>query len=124
MRVKHTARKSSGPITPRKGSTSTPSTSAAAQTTPIRKRKGGTSDSRATPGTAGRSGKKRHRFRAGTVALREIRKLQKSVELLIPAAPFIRTGYLVHFFSRSSNMCSSDSMLMGSEFHLGERNYL
>lgn len=91
MRVKHTARKSSGPATPRKVSTSTPSTSAAAQTTSTRKRKAGTYDSQATSGSAGRLGKKRQRFRAGTVALREIRKLQKSVKLLIPAAPFIRT---------------------------------
>lgn len=34
--------------------------------------------------------KKRHRFRPGTVALREIRKYQKSVELLIRKAPFQR----------------------------------
>ncbi|KAK6918259.1 Histone H2A/H2B/H3 [Dillenia turbinata] len=35
--------------------------------------------------------RKPHRYRPGTVALREIRHFQKSVELLIPAAPFIRT---------------------------------
>lgn len=34
--------------------------------------------------------KKPHRFRPGTVALREIRRLQKSTELLIPRAAFIR----------------------------------
>jgi histone H3/H4 len=34
--------------------------------------------------------KKPHRFRPGTVALREIRRLQKSTELLIPRASFIR----------------------------------
>ncbi|KAM0875520.1 hypothetical protein ACQ4PT_036742 [Festuca glaucescens] len=34
--------------------------------------------------------KKPHRFRPGTVALREIRKYQKSTELLIPFAPFVR----------------------------------
>ena len=32
--------------------------------------------------------KKPHRFRAGTVALREIRKFQKSTELLIRKLPF------------------------------------
>ncbi|KAE8670851.1 histone H3.2 [Hibiscus syriacus] len=32
--------------------------------------------------------KKPHRFRAGTVALREIRKYQKSIELLIRKLPF------------------------------------
>lgn len=34
--------------------------------------------------------KKPHRFRAGTVALREIRKFQKSFDLLLPKAPFRR----------------------------------
>ena len=34
--------------------------------------------------------KKPHRFRAGTVALREIRKFQKSTELLIRKLPFAR----------------------------------
>jgi histone H3 len=34
--------------------------------------------------------KKPHRFRPGTVALREIRKYQRSVDLLIPKAPFTR----------------------------------
>lgn len=33
---------------------------------------------------------RRRRFRSGTVALREIRKLQKSTELLIAKAPFQR----------------------------------
>ncbi|KAJ1686719.1 hypothetical protein LUZ63_018109 [Rhynchospora breviuscula] len=37
------------------------------------------------------SGKtKKHRYRPGTVALREIRKFQKTTHLLIPAAPFAR----------------------------------
>ena len=34
--------------------------------------------------------KKPHRFRPGTVALREIRRYQKSTELLIRKAPFSR----------------------------------
>lgn len=34
--------------------------------------------------------KKKRRFRPGTVALREIRKYQKSTDLLISKAPFIR----------------------------------
>jgi hypothetical protein len=34
--------------------------------------------------------KKAHRFRPGTVALREIRKLQRSTDLLIPKLPFQR----------------------------------
>lgn len=42
--------------------------------------------------TAAESGPKRkpHRFRPGTVALREIRRYQKSTDLLIPKAPFQR----------------------------------
>ncbi|KEH18686.1 putative transcription factor Hap3/NF-YB family [Medicago truncatula] len=34
--------------------------------------------------------KKKRRNRPGTVALREIRKFQKAVNLLIPCAPFVR----------------------------------
>ncbi|KZV21890.1 hypothetical protein F511_05580 [Dorcoceras hygrometricum] len=46
--------------------------------------------SASTTSRAGQVQKKR-RNRPGTVALREIRKYQKSWNLLIPAAPFIRT---------------------------------
>ena len=44
------------------------------------------------PKAAGASsgGKKAHRWRPGTVALREIRKFQKGTELLIQKAPFQR----------------------------------
>jgi histone H3 len=43
------------------------------------------------PAIPGKTAKKRkHRFRPGTVALREIRRYQKSVELLIQKAPFRR----------------------------------
>ena len=38
----------------------------------------------------GVANKKPHRFHAGTVALRQIRKLQKSTENLIPRLPFSR----------------------------------
>ncbi|KAL0373791.1 UNVERIFIED_CONTAM: histone H3-like centromeric protein HTR12 [Sesamum radiatum] len=41
--------------------------------------------------------KKKRRNRPGTVALREIRKYQKSCNLLIPAAPFIRTVKEISF---------------------------
>ena len=41
-----------------------------------------------TPVTGG--GKKPHRFRPGTVALREIRRYQKSTELLLRKRPFAR----------------------------------
>lgn len=43
-----------------------------------------------TPGRQQQRVKKPHRWRPGTVALREIRKYQKSTELLIPFAPFAR----------------------------------
>ncbi|GAA5907527.1 hypothetical protein JCM8208_001405 [Rhodotorula glutinis] len=44
------------------------------------------------PPTLNKDGKPRkpHRYRPGTVALREIRRYQKSTELLIRKAPFIR----------------------------------
>jgi histone H3 len=67
-RTKQTARKSVGGKAPRKG---TPSVAA-------------------RKATAGAGIKKPHRFRPGTVALREIRRYQKSSELLMPKLPFQR----------------------------------
>jgi len=69
-RTKQTARKSTGGKAPRKQL----ATKAARKT--------------ALPVTAGV--KKPHRFRPGTVALREIRRYQKSTELLIRKLPFQR----------------------------------
>ena len=68
-RTKQTARKSSGGKAPRKQV----ATKAARKSAP------------ATGGV-----KKPHRYRPGTVALREIRRYQKSTELLIRKAPFLR----------------------------------
>ena len=68
-RTKQTARKSTGSKVPRKQLAS----KAARKTAP------------ATGGI-----KKPHRFRPGTVALREIRKYQKSTDLLIRKLPFQR----------------------------------
>ena len=68
-RTKQTARKSTGGKAPRKQL----STKAARKSAP------------ATGGV-----KKPHRYRPGTVALREIRKYQKSTELLIRKLPFQR----------------------------------
>uniref|UniRef100_A0A452Z4Y7 Core Histone H2A/H2B/H3 domain-containing protein n=1 Tax=Aegilops tauschii subsp. strangulata TaxID=200361 RepID=A0A452Z4Y7_AEGTS len=68
-RTKQTARKSTGGKAPRKQL----ATKAARKSAP------------ATGGV-----KKPHRFRPGTVALREIRKYQKSTELLIRKLPFQR----------------------------------
>jgi histone H3 len=68
-RTKQTARRSTGGKAPRKQL----ATKAARKVAP----------------TAG-GVKKRHRYRPGTVALREIRKYQKSTDLLIRKAPFQR----------------------------------
>ena len=69
-RTKQTARKSTGGKVPRKQL----ATKAARKTSP----------------TSGANVKKPHRYRPGTVALREIRKYQKSTELLIRKLPFQR----------------------------------
>jgi len=42
------------------------------------------------PADGGIKEKKKMRFRPGTVALREIKKYQKSVNMLLPLAPFQR----------------------------------
>ncbi|CAM0876841.1 unnamed protein product [Alopecurus aequalis] len=72
----------SSPQSPRAGQeTGGPSTSAA----PMR------GAGRAAQGTpAQQRPRKPHRFKPGTVALREIKKYQKSTEMLIPLAPFVR----------------------------------
>lgn len=73
-RTKHTARKSTGGKAPRKQIASKAARKAI------------------IPSQGSTSGglKKVHRFRPGTVALREIRKYQKSTELLIRKLPFQR----------------------------------
>ena len=58
-------------------------------TTPRRHSTGGKAPRKQQPLATGGI-KKPHRFRPGTVALREIRKFQKSTELLIRKAPFQR----------------------------------
>ena len=79
-RTKQTARKSTAGKAPRK----LPMTDRAA-------RKSAIGDKAARKSAPSLSGiKKPHRFRPGTVALREIRKYQKSTELLIRKLPFQR----------------------------------
>jgi len=73
-RTKQTARKSTGGKAPRK------------QVASKAARKSATTSSGASTGGV----KKPHRFRPGTVALREIRRYQKSTELLIRKLPFQR----------------------------------
>ncbi|GLV46552.1 histone H3 [Carabus blaptoides fortunei] len=88
-RTKQTARKSTGGKAPRKQL----ATKAARKSAP------------ATGGV-----KKPHRYRPGTVALREIRRYQKSTELLIRKLPFQRLvqaseAYLVGLFE-DTNLCA------------------
>ncbi|CAN0257599.1 unnamed protein product [Scytosiphon promiscuus] len=73
-RTKQTARRSTGGKAPRKGL----ATKAGRASAP-----GGSGRPCVTGGV-----KKPHRYRPGTVALREIRKYQKSTELLIRRLPF------------------------------------
>ena len=77
-RTKQTARKNAGGKAPRKNLSQVPGVNSGA--------------SKAARKSAPASGgvKKPHRFRPGTVALREIRKYQKSTELLLRKLPFQR----------------------------------
>ncbi|GLD45839.1 histone H3, embryonic-like protein [Lates japonicus] len=83
-RTKQTARKSTGGKAPRKQL----ATKAARKSAP------------ATGGV-----KKPHRYRPGTVALREIRRYQKSTELLIRKLPSACEAYLVGLFE-DTNLCA------------------
>ncbi|EDR05565.1 histone H3 [Laccaria bicolor S238N-H82] len=78
-RTKQTARKSTGGKAPRKQLAAKSS----ARKTAVRR-------SHSTNRAAAGGVKKPHRFRPGTVALREIRRYQKSTELLIRKLPFQR----------------------------------
>ena len=53
---------------------------------------------------------RRHRFRPGTVALREIRRYQKSTELLIRRMPFQR---LVREIAQAYSVCVSQLFFFG-----------
>jgi histone H3 len=73
-RTKQTARKSTGGRVPRR------------QLASFAARIAGVGEG---PGPS-RPRKKPHRYRPGTVALREIRRYQKTIDLLLPKAPFAR----------------------------------
>jgi len=75
-RTKQTARKSTGGKAPRKQFTKQFANKAARKSAPTVPTAGGV--------------KKPHRYKPGTVALREIRRYQKSTELLIRKLPFQR----------------------------------
>ncbi|KAF9004606.1 hypothetical protein BDQ17DRAFT_401549 [Cyathus striatus] len=91
-RTKQTARKSTGGKAPRKQLATKAAKSAA----------------RKTATTAAGGVKKPHRFRPGTVALREIRRYQKSTELLIRKLPF--RGWFVRLL-RISRLISVSNLL-------------
>jgi histone H3 len=74
-RTKQTARKSTGGKRPRHGGN-------------VPRKALATKAARKSPSTGGV--KKPHRYRPGTVALREIRRYQKSTELLLRKLPFQR----------------------------------
>jgi len=79
-RTKQTARKSTGGKAPRKE----------LATKAARAARSGKGGGKSIPKSREGYVKKPHRFRAGTVALREIRKYQKSTDLLIRKLPFQR----------------------------------
>jgi len=77
---------------PPTGSDSDPPTPKKAKTATARKSTGGHAPSKRNSGrqSEGEAAPKKRRFRPGTVALREIRKYQKSTNLLIQKLPFSR----------------------------------
>lgn len=91
---KQTARKSTGGKRKEAAKAPRPSTGGKkAPSTASRKSTGGkkvASKAAKAPRAANAGVKKAHRFRPGTVALREIRRYQKSTELLIRKLPFQR----------------------------------
>ena len=89
-RTKQTARKSTGGTAPRKHL----STKAARKSLPV-------------PGGI----KKPHRYRPGTVALREIRRYQKSTDLLLRKAPFQRLVREIMQDMKSDLRCQSTAIL-------------
>ncbi|KAL5203455.1 hypothetical protein ABZP36_014407 [Zizania latifolia] len=66
--------------------------------------------------------RKPHRFRPGTLALREIRRFQKSTELLIPFAPFVRlVREITDFYSKDVSRWTPEALLAlqeAAEYHL------
>jgi histone H3 len=95
-RTKQTARKSTGGKAPRHDLAKLASRNAARDSAanygkgPGGSKPGTHGAHRSKPGTAGGGVKKPHRYRPGTVALREIRKYQKRTDLLLRKGPFGR----------------------------------
>jgi len=93
-RTKQTARVSTGGKAPRPGLAAKAARKSAPSTGGVKKPSvistGGLPHQKARrTAPIGTEQKRKHRYRPGTVALREIRRYQKSTELLIPKAPFM-----------------------------------
>ncbi|AQK86857.1 centromeric histone H3 [Zea mays] len=91
----------------------------------MQERAAGTGGRAASGGDSVKKTKPRHRWRPGTVALREIRKYQKSTEPLIPFAPFVRVvRELTNFVTNGKvERYTAEALLAlqeAAEFHLIE----
>ncbi|XP_072993479.1 histone H3-like centromeric protein CENH3 isoform X1 [Typha latifolia] len=75
-------------------------------------------------GTPNQKGPRRYRFKSGTVALREIRKLQKSCKLVLPFAPFVRiVKEITSFYSRDVSRWTGEALVAmqeATECHMQE----
>ena len=58
--------------------------------------------------------KKPHRFRPGTVALREIKRYQKSTELLIKRLPFQRLVKEIYTDNNIKKLCDENNVVLSS----------
>ncbi|XP_072968707.1 histone H3-like centromeric protein CENH3 isoform X2 [Typha angustifolia] len=78
----------------------------------------------AAKGTPNQKGSRRYRFKSGTVALREIRKLQKSCKLVLPFAPFVRiVKEITSFYSREVSRWTGEALVAmqeATECHMQE----
>ena len=75
------------------------------------------------PRPGGVAGKKPHRYRPGTVALREIRRYQKSTDLLIPKLPFARYFREVLNDNKPNTITKGDPRVTGSALAAGQEAY-
>ncbi|MCD9641397.1 centromeric histone H3 [Datura stramonium] len=98
-RTKHLAKRSHT----KPSAAATPS---ATPTTPTRR------SIRTAPATSTQKPKPKRRYRPGTVALREIRHFQKTWDLVIPAAPFIRlVREISHFFAPEVTRWQAEALI-------------
>ena len=75
------------------------------------------------PRPGGVAGKKPHRYRPGTVALREIRRYQKSTDLLIPKLRFARYFREVGEDNKPNTITKEDLRVTGSALAAGQEAY-